>query len=68
MRRATNISARLLAHLGISIHALHEEGDTWEVATKAFVKCISIHALHEEGDTGAGLPTKPADDFYPRPP
>ena len=35
--------------MGISIHALREEGDL-SAGTRANVEPISIHALREEGD------------------
>ena len=68
-RRATGRTAIMVrATILISIHALLAEGDP-ACARLAHVNVgISIHALLAEGDTGAGLPTKPADDFYPRPP
>ena len=50
----------MFANLGISIHALREEGDFHlDVIRKSFF-AISIHALREEGDSdpaarGAGL-------------
>ena len=37
------------AHLGISIHALREEGDICTFLALP-VRSISIHALREEGD------------------
>ena len=65
-RRATQRARVALKPLGISIHALCEEGD--HILRRA--PChegISIHALCEEGDTP---PTKSASGrtyFYPRP-
>ena len=56
-RRATAGPARLIDLLGISIHALREEGDSRRCSFLAKVYCISIHALREEGDGGA--PEKP---------
>ena len=38
-----------LLRLGISTHALHEEGDAGALPT-ALRRHISTHALHEEGD------------------
>ena len=48
-RRATAGPARLIDLLGISIHALREEGDG-ELLHSAGRHVISIHALREEGD------------------
>ena len=39
----------MLANLGISIHALREEGDVHKQMA-AEMETISIHALREEGD------------------
>ena len=36
--------------LGISIHALREEGDVYHLSSAAARAVISIHALREEGD------------------
>ena len=53
--------------LGISIHALREEGDvTLRYAVWGFF--ISIHALREEGDRVAGFFFCHSANFYPRPP
>ena len=54
--------------LGISIHALREEGDGKQYAYRAAKWDISIHALREEGDNllPAGLVC--CVYFYPRPP
>ena len=37
----------------ISIHALREEGDLFQIALVLFAGPISIHALREEGDLSA---------------
>ncbi len=37
------------SHVGISIHALREEGDSRSQAVES-AHSISIHALREEGD------------------
>ena len=53
--------------IGISIHALREEGD--DVVTAAVVGLrISIHALREEGDERRGKSPGVFLYFYPRPP
>ena len=66
-RRATfddELEARLVK---ISIHALREEGDGFEVAC-GLVGFISIHALREEGDPlRLEINTRPPN-FNPRPP
>ena len=49
MRRATCGESAVSPHLGISIHALHEESDSCISAARE-VGVISIHALHEESD------------------
>ena len=63
MARAPKLGA-----LYISIHALHEESDTYHLTAGGMVDTISIHALHEESDAS----TKPRDggqnDFNPRSP
>ena len=67
-RRATILWDNFKYFMGISIHALREEGDT-PINDSSFTKSfISIHALREEGD-----PVRAADKasswyFYPRPP
>ena len=53
--------------LGISIHALREEGDD-EVGRLQQRLQISIHALREEGDLLEGFLVLVDVDFYPRPP
>ena len=40
--------------LGISIHALREEGDIFILLGRLALGCISIHALREEGDSKNG--------------
>ena len=67
-RRATTSAVRCSLMNWISIHALREEGDLFQIALVLFAGPISIHALREEGDghrqgSGAG-----AGHFYPRPP
>ena len=53
--------------LGISIHALREEGDLMrELAIR--IKDISIHALREEGDAVRIFIVVLKQHFYPRPP
>ena len=53
--------------MGISIHALREEGDD---DFELFYICtmISIHALREEGDGKMHKNEGASDYFYPRPP
>ena len=46
----------LIAVLGISIHALREEGDCAGFSVRLSGKDISIHALREEGDQRRGVP------------
>ena len=48
-RRATDFYYPVFANLGISIHALCEEGDRW-IHCPRWAQAISIHALCEEGD------------------
>ena len=52
MRRATCGESAVSPHLGISIHALHEESDCRE-ALQGNRDDISIHALHEESDAAS---------------
>ena len=52
MRRATGLHARPPARADISIHALHEESDTFRHPNHRQILFISIHALHEESDVG----------------
>ena len=49
MRRATPVWRVAGGPFAISIHALHEESDTWFQELKSMYP-ISIHALHEESD------------------
>ena len=56
-----------LVRLGISIHALREEGDRHNRLHPAAGR-ISIHALREEGDLVAKDFVIFGCDFYPRPP
>ena len=53
--------------LGISIHALREEGDLPTTFPHLDLR-ISIHALREEGDERASRPRCGCPNFYPRPP
>ena len=50
-RRATQPHPAVLADVGISIHALREEGDPRRCRSGSYGIPISIHALREEGDT-----------------
>ena len=62
--------AQLLHHaagLGISTHALREEGDKARKAD-VYLADISTHALREEGDTPISLIRTGVYNFYPRPP
>ena len=54
--------------MGISIHALREEGDYVLFQDVAVLRAISIHALREEGDLADLVPATRRADFYPRPP
>ena len=49
-RRATIALCHFVFSLGISIHALREEGDFSDVVKQRVNFFISIHALREEGD------------------
>ena len=53
--------------IGISTHALHEEGDSTFLPVVLFPG-ISTHALHEEGDHRHPPGLRQAENFYPRPP
>ena len=53
--------------MGISIHALREEGDPW-TPKKTYKVPISIHALREEGDRCFRSVGCHPYNFYPRPP
>ena len=44
---------RSVSNFRISIHALREEGDSFNKVHKTNLKYISIHALREEGDAEA---------------
>ena len=55
------------SRMGISIHALREEGDEGTLHKRRKIM-ISIHALREEGDVRTVGTIRPATDFYPRPP
>ena len=57
----------VFAKIGISIHALREEGDVLSHCPLADL-AISIHALREEGDAYRGDGMMLASNFYPRPP
>ena len=52
MRRATLFGIRVIPHIVISIHALHEESDLRLTHHAGCIR-ISIHALHEESDQHA---------------
>ena len=52
----------------ISIHALREEGDLFNLQLSELIQVISIHALREEGDRWCYYTTNRAKNFYPRPP
>ena len=54
-RRATQLAHLLKTDLGISIHALREEGDRCAAQFRP-LRCISIHALREEGDAYPSFP------------
>ena len=54
--------------VGISIHALREEGDCIIFVSELILKKISIHALREEGDKPRQTVRERKTDFYPRPP
>ena len=56
-RRATYSVAFPCQHIGISIHALREEGDDPPFAHRIHTDTISIHALREEGDFAFGPST-----------
>ena len=51
----------------ISIHALREEGDVWQLELRQGPR-ISIHALREEGDETERRKAHLSKNFYPRPP
>ena len=52
----------------ISIHALREEGDLFQIALVLFAGPISIHAIREEGDSSPKPSLWKPSNFYPRPP
>ena len=54
--------------MGISIHALREEGDDVVVDERLTGQGISIHALREEGDFIKLKQISLFAHFYPRPP
>ncbi len=56
------------ARVGISIHALREEGDVPCTTNRHSLCVISIHALREEGDASQAVLPYLASYFYPRPP
>ena len=66
-RRATLIWEHWKDFMGISIHALREEGDG-DPLQPVHRQRISIHALREEGDIPADGAELDYFDFYPRPP
>ena len=61
-------TARGLAAVHISIHALREEGDFRYRYRRLWFAVISIHALREEGDKTLGGILSDLFHFYPRPP
>ena len=67
-RRATIALCHFVFSLGISIHALREEGDFSDVVKQRVNFFISIHALREEGDPPTQDRRTTVMDFYPRPP
>ena len=54
-RRATDFYYPVFANLGISIHALREEGDVLKLDQIIDQQAISIHALREEGDPAMAI-------------
>ena len=66
-RRATALLGLHVLVLGISIHALREEGDG-SFRIVAATSRISIHALREEGDFSLAFILQIQLYFYPRPP
>ena len=67
-RRATLGVVHVRAQIGISIHALREEGDAELFREGVISALISIHALREEGDAERVVVPDRLKDFYPRPP
>ena len=67
-RRATIALCHFVFSLGISIHALREEGDFSDVVKQRVNFFISIHALREEGDQSQADSLRASRNFYPRPP
>ena len=67
-RRATDLRPDTRARVGISIHALREEGDRTLPHDLGEVILISIHALREEGDGMTRIVSWYLFNFYPRPP
>ena len=59
--------APCLRRLGISIHALREEGDVFGLVSSPPVYHISIHALREEGDHWSQKRTPGAKEFLSTP-
>ena len=57
MRRATGSTRKRCDYRAISIHALHEESDTYANATNVSYITISIHALHEESRLRRRMPS-----------
>ena len=53
-RRATDDLRKRTLDGRISIHALREEGDLWQLLRLPDHRSISIHALREEGDSREG--------------
>ena len=60
------MTSRWNKSVGISIHALCEEGDTFDEKSGLFVN-ISIHALCEEGDVGDHRQDKSRQQFLSTP-
>ena len=62
MRRATACTSSAPTNRRISIHALHEESDSYAPQTYRLIP-ISIHALHEESDLSGSVHTVTPDSF-----
>ena len=66
-RRATIALCHFVFSLGISIHALREEGDFSDVVKQRVNFFISIHALREEGDAACSTSPKSRRRFLSTP-
>ena len=55
MQRATPHYRKLIAEIGISIHALYAEGDDPAHRGSSLLSAISIHALYAEGDDSVSI-------------